>query len=282
MIDLIDLKYIYENLLGGDPENPHIGDVNIEINNDLNTKHYKMQAILYPERQPYKLANIDSEAFTLSFNFYCDISSSLKKTDALEIVNRIIGYKAGTYIKDEKQYKFYSYLDLSRPMSDPMIDNSYYTQILSVTGTLLVRDAATGAIVGNDVETSVEFLDGTKGQLTVLEATCQSASTGTTIAVVNSEVGKTANANGSNTYVYKVLAMRDTVSVKLQKAATGHTRLGINETVILTEVYPDFTVTKECIIISTVIRHFAGAFAEIDLTLQEKADFLKEEEAEVE
>lgn len=268
-----DLAKVYQNILG---DNHYSIDVYSNLKIDGNV----VQGIMKPYRRPFKLQNINAETIEVTFEFYISVRKLQNKLDELATISKICGFRKGVFTSNGKSYTYHSFLDFATPANAPVADFGDYTQVVILTGTCLVAEP-NGAMVSNDVKTVLTVNPDTneeiQGELEVLTYSFGVTKTPESPQMANEIFAKTFNKSQSYTYSYTIIVLKNAICERLVKAARNIHPFGLNEIVKIKDSFPVFTnekfdIINDCVVTSCSLIGQAGAFATIQLTLQDAID----------
>lgn len=268
-----DLAKVYQNILG---DNHYSIDVYSNLKIDGNV----VQGIMKPYRRPFKLQNINAETIEVTFEFYISVRKLQNKLDELATISKICGFRKGTFESNGKTYTYHSFLDFATPANAPITDFGDYTQVVVVTGTCLVAEP-NGAMVSNDIKTFLTVNPDTneeiEGELEVLTYSFGVTKTPESPQMSNEIFAKTFNRSQSYTYSYSIIVLKNAICERLVKAAGNINPFELNEIVKIKNTFPAFTnasfeITNDCVVTNCSLTGQAGAFATIQLTLQDAID----------
>ena len=149
LIKLEDLAAEYQKKIGN--------RFTIELNANTNIDGTRENAIMLATRQPYKISNIKAESLQIVLHFYtcCEYKEDYDNT--IQILSQLCGLVKGTFASNDKTYRYFSFLDFTRPLSEPVVDTGKFYQTLELMGTCLVTQTEGGVLVGNEVETKIKL-----------------------------------------------------------------------------------------------------------------------------
>ena len=149
LIKLEDLAAEYQKKIGN--------RFTIELNANTNIDGVRENAIMLATRQPYKISNIKAESLQIVLHFYtcCEYKEDYDNT--IQILSQLCGLVKGTFTSNGKTYRYFSFLDFTRPLSEPVVDTGKFYQTLELMGTCLVTQTEGGVLVGNEVETKIKL-----------------------------------------------------------------------------------------------------------------------------
>lgn len=271
LIKLEDLAAEYQKKIGN--------RFTIELNANTNIDGVRENAIMLATRQPYKISNIKAESLQIVLHFYtcCEYKEDYDTT--IQTLSQLCGLVKGTFSSNGKTYRYFSFLDFTRPLSEPVVDTGKFYQTLELMGTCLVTQTEGGVLVGNEVETKIK-LD--IGKPTEMEETIEVLATNTTLTktqetpqMSNQTVAKAFNNAQAYTYSYTILMLKNKVCERLLKAIKNIEPFGLNEELQITETYPSFTGSaisdsKSVIMTGASLDRQAGAFVSFTITLQDR------------
>lgn len=237
--------------------------------------------LMLATRQPYKITNIKAESIQIALRFYLECEDEDKYNDTLATLNQLVGYNKGTFTSNEKDFRYFSYLDFAKPLSEPEVNSGKFYQTVELMGTCLVTQQAGGVLISNEVETEICFKPGTdnelSGKIEVLSSTSALVKAQESPQMANAVVGKTINTTQLFSYSYTILVLKNAISERIIKALTNVEPLGVNEKIKITDKYPAFTdkafsVERNVVLTGGQINLNAGAFANAQITLQDRLD----------
>ena len=281
LIQLKDLANAYSALIGN--------IFNIKVNVETEVDPLRSSGIMLATRQPYKIDNIKAESLQVALRFYVCCENEEEYNETIKILSQLVGLNKGNFTSNEKTFKYYSFLDFARPLSDPEINSGKFYQTLELMGTCLVTQTAGGVLIGNEVETEIAFNVGTEnelsGKIEVLSATSALVKTQEAPQMVNKQVGGAINNSQLFSYSYTILVLKNAICERLVKALENIEPIGVNEAIRVVDKYPAFTgeafsATKTTVLTGAQINRNAGAFTNILLTLQDKLELPNEPNTE--
>lgn len=237
--------------------------------------------LMLATRQPYKISNIKAESIQIALRFYLECEDEDKYNDTLATLNQLVGYNKGTFTSNEKEFRYFSYLDFAKPLSEPEVNSGKFYQTVELMGTCLVTQQAGGVLISNEVETEICFKPGTdnelSGKIEVLSSTSALVKAQESPQMANAVVGKTINTTQLFSYSYTILVLKNAISERIIKALTNVEPLGVNEKIKITDKYPAFSgeafsVERNVVLTGGQINLNAGAFANAQITLQDRLD----------
>jgi len=270
LVRLEDLAKEYQKIIGN--------RFDIELNVNLNIDGDRENGVMLATRQPYKISNIKAESLQIVLRFYtcCEYKEDYDNT--IQILSQLAGLNKGTFESNGKTYRYYSFLDFTRPLGDPVVDTGKFYQALELMGTCLVTQTQGGVLVGNEVETDIIFGKDTenelRGKIEVLSASSNLVKTQEAPQMANSTIAKAFNNTQAYSYSYTILLMKNEICEKILKIIENIEPLEMNEKVIVIDHYPAFTtdkIDKERTVVMTggSIDRNAGAFVTATLTFQD-------------
>lgn len=273
LVKLEDLARAYEDLLGS--------EFAVYVDSMVNVDEDKIPIVMYATRMPYKIPNIDTETLQMGFSAYISCENKEAYAEKITRISRLLGYNKGTLTSNGNTYTYYSFLDFSRPLTDPVVDSGEFMQSLVLSGTCLISGAQ-GALVGNDVKTELIFNPADEenrleGQVEVLSASCALVKDTESPQMANAIIGKSFNKTQLYSYSYTLLVLKNTIGERLVKGARNILPFAINERIDLKETFPAFTgesfnTTNQCVFTGIQLDRNAGAFTTITITLQDKLE----------
>ena len=270
LVRLEDLAKEYQKIIGN--------RFDIELNVNLNIDGDRENGIMLATRQPYKISNIKAESLQIVLRFYTCCEYKNEYDDTIQILSQLAGLNKGTFESNGKTYRYYSFLDFTRPLGDPVVDTGKFYQALELMGTCLVTQTQGGVLVGNEVETDIIFGKDTenelRGKIEVLSASSNLVKTQEAPQMANSTIAKAFNNTQAYSYSYTILLMKNEICEKILKIIENIEPLEMNEKVIVIDHYPAFTtdkIDKERTVVMTggSIDRNAGAFVTATLTFQD-------------
>ena len=279
LIKLEDLAAEYQKKIGN--------RFTIELNANTNIDGVRENAIMLATRQPYKISNIKAESLQIVLHFYtcCEFVEDYNTT--IQTLSQLCGLVKGTFSSNGKTYRYFSFLDFTRPLSEPVVDTGKFYQTLELMGTCLVTQTEGGVLIGNEVETKIKLDIGKPTEMEetieVLSANTSLIKTQETPQMANSVIAKAFNNTQVYTYSYSILMLKNRVCERLLKAIKNMEPFGLNEELQITEKYPPFTGseivdTKSLVMTGANLDRNAGAFVVAELTFQDLLDIEEVEE----
>lgn len=283
LIRLEDLAKVYSSIID------NVFD--IKINACVEPDTIRPSALMFATRQPYKLSNIKAESLQVALRFYVECEHEQIYNDLIQKLSMLAGLNKGKFTSNEKMFRFFSFLDFARPLSEPEVNSGKFYQTLEFMGSCLVTQCEGGVLIGNEVSTEIYFNVGLDnefgGGLEVLSATSALVKAQESPQMANSKIGKTINTTQLASYSYTILMLKDKVCERILKALEYIEPLGVNETIKVVDTYPPFTdkeLKTEKIVVLTggQVDRNAGAFVTAQISLQDKLEIAEQEEEQEE
>lgn len=283
LIRLEDLAKAYSSII----DNAFVIKVNACVEPDT----IRPSALMFATRQPYKLSNIKAESLQVALRFYVECEYEEKYNDLIQKLSMLAGLNKGKFTSNEKTFRYFSFLDFARPLSEPEVNSGKFYQTLEFMGSCLVTQCEGGVLIGNEVSTEIYFNVGLDnefgGGLEVLSATSALVKAQESPQMANSKIGKTINTTQLASYSYTILMLKDKVCERILKALEYIEPLGVNETIKVVDTYPPFTdkeLKTEKIVVLTggQVDRNAGAFVTAQISLQDKLEIAEQEEEQEE
>ncbi|MBQ7348605.1 MAG: hypothetical protein IJW47_01280, partial [Clostridia bacterium] len=120
LVRLEDLAKEYQKIIGN--------RFDIELNVNLNIDGDRENGIMLATRQPYKISNIKAESLQIVLRFYTCCEYKNEYDDTMQILSQLAGLNKGTFESNGKTYRYYSFLDFTRPLGDPVVDTGKFYQ----------------------------------------------------------------------------------------------------------------------------------------------------------
>lgn len=260
-----DIAQIYNNILG----NSHF---NLEVNCNLKTDGDRTQGILFAARRPFAISGLNAETLEINIEFYVNVRHHVAKLDILDEISKILGTHTGTFESQGVEYTFNSFLEFGRPTSAPLVDMGNFTQVIFVNGSCYISAVNGGVKMSNDIKTYLTF-NGVRGQVYPKVANVNN--------VREVDAPTKANENESSAQIktqgvarsLTIYDLRDDICTELEKyIEVLDDTSDPAEPITVERVYPDFTVTKTCVITAGTIVEVPGSFLCIDISLQKQVD----------
>lgn len=273
LIELKDLADAYSAIID------NLFDIKVNVSTTVDP--LKPAGIMLATRQPYKISNIKAESLQIALRFYVCCEYEDAYNDTIKVLSQLVGYNKGTFTSNEKEYKYFSFLDFSRPLGDPEINSGKFYQTLELMGTCLVTQTGGGVLVSNEVETEIVFNPGTeeelRGNIEILSSSCALVKGQESPQMANAVVGKTINTTQLFSYSYTILVLKNEICERIVKALTNVEPLGVNEELKIIDKYPafasePFSVERDVVLTSGQVNLNAGAFASVQITAQDRLD----------
>lgn len=281
LIRLEDLAKVYSSIID------NVFD--IKINACVEPDTIRPSALMFATRQPYKLSNIKAESLQVALRFYVECEHEQIYNDLIQKLSMLAGLNKGKFTSNEKTFRYFSFLDFARPLSEPEVNSGKFYQTLEFMGSCLVTQCEGGVLIGNEVSTEIYFNVGLDnefgGGLEVLSATSALVKAQESPQMANSKIGKTINTTQLASYSYTILMLKDKVCERILKALEYIEPLGVNETIKVVDKYPPFTdkeLKTEKIVVLTggQVDRNAGAFVTAQISLQDKLEIKAVEKQE--
>lgn len=272
LIKLEDLANTYAQIIG------NYMDIKLNVATDVDP--YRSQAIMFATRQPYKISNIKAEQLQIALRFYVCCETETEYNEAIKILTQLLGLNKGKFTSNEKEFKYFSFLDLQRPLGDPEVNSGKFFQTLEIVGQCLVTQCNGGALIGNETSTEIYFnVDGNKlgGEIQVISGNTTLTRVPESPQMADAIVGQTVNTTQLYGYNLNILILKDAVCERIVKALENIDPLELNETIELVITYPPFAgdkikKTHRVVLTNGTIDRSAGAFITAQLTFQDKLD----------
>ena len=272
LVRIEDIVKAYQDFLGN--------EFKVCLEKSLNVEENRVPIILYVTRMPYKINNIDSETLQIGISSYVECENETNYLEQIKRISKIIGFNVISFTSQKRTYKMYSYIDFSRPLTDPVVDSGKFMQQLNLSGTCLVQ-GVNGALIGNEVTTKLVFNplanDGSliEGQIQVLDSTTQLVKVAESAQMANELVAKGINRSQLHSYSYTILILKNKICERIFKGIKGIEPFALNERVDLKESYPamtddSFSLIKNCVLTDAQLAINAGSFVTATITLQER------------
>ena len=291
LIKLEDLADTYSKIIGN--------YIDIKLNVATDVDPYRPQGIMLATRQPYKISNIKAEQLQIALRFYVCCETSTEYNEAIKTLTQLLGLNKGKFTSNEKEFNYFSFLDLQQPLGDPEVNSGKFFQTLELIGTCLITQCKGGAFIGNEIKTTL-YLDpktiinengesvtefSTIGEIPVVASSTAIVKEQESPQMSNSMVAQAINMAQVYTYSFTVLILKDAVGERLVKAIENILPIGLNEEIRIKKDYPAFTgeafsSTKKVIMTSATMSENAGAFVVAELTFQDKLEIVELEEFE--
>ena len=259
-----DLASVYANLLN----NKHF---NIKVNSNLDFDDESIvQGIIFAARRPFSITGLNSETMELNFEFYVNVKNEQIKLDTLKEISKILGSKKGVFESENNTYTYNSFLEFARPVSAPIVDMGNFTQVVLVNGTCFVSSQSSGIEISNDIETYLTFKS-IKDRVYLQSGTTNNVRDLDAPTKANHKESSAKNKTQGVARNLNIISMRNSLCTLLKKyIEVADEDYDINEEIIIEKVYPDFTITKTCVITNATLIEEAGTPLLIQLTLQTK------------
>lgn len=275
LVRLEDLAAVYQKII----ENRFT----VKVNANLEIENTRENAVMFATRQPYKISNCKAESLQIVLHFYTSCEDLDTYNDTIQKLSQLTGLNKGSFTSNNKVYKYYSFLDFTRPLGDPVVDTGEFYQALELMGTCLVTQEEGGVLIGNEVETKIKLDIGKatefEEKIEVLSSNISLVKTPESPQMANAVVAQTFNGTQAYTYSYSILMMKNKVCERLLKAIKNIEPFGLNEQIIITESYPSFSNDnksivdeKSLVLTGADLSRNAGAFTTATLTFQDRLD----------
>ena len=279
LIELKDLANAYSTLIGKAFE--------IKVNVETNVDPLRPSAIMFATRQPYKISNIKAESLQVALRFYvcCELEEDYNET--IKILSQLVGLNKGSFVSNEKNFKYFSYLDFARPLGDPEVNSGKFFQTLELMGTCLVTQTKGGVLIANELSTNIVFNPDANnelsGEIEVLSSTTALVKAQESPQMANAVVGKAINLTQTFSYSYTILILKNSICERIVKALENIEPIGVNELIKIIDKYPAFTdkaleSIKNVTLTGGQINRNAGTFVTAQLSFQDKLEIKVEEE----
>lgn len=263
-IRIEDIAKIYNDLIGN--------HFNIEVNCNLDVNGTQTQGIMFATRRPFAVSGLKAEALDINLEFYVNVTSKMNKLELLTEISKLLGTKQGSYTSNGEEFTYSSFLEFGRPTSAPLVDMGNYKQVIFVNGSCFVSAKSGGVKMSNDIKTYLTF-NGKRGRVYPKIININN--------VREVDAPTKANCNESGAQVktqgvarsLSIYDLRDDICKELEKYIEITSEdTDPNATITIERQYPDFTVTKTCVITSGIITEIPGSFLVIELGLQKQID----------
>ena len=219
-------------------------------------------------RLPFAIADADAE--TINVTITCDliVSDTETRDMRLSMIKGILGWQSFQITTPEGEtYNCDSFLEQQPPLS-PRVDSGIMIQQIVVTGTCLVANATSGAIVSNRVNTFIDDEEITlvSGTPSLQKGTDDNFNlSGTSTLTEMDEISRAVTAE------YTVLYRGKDIDNAFIKIIEGNTA-SLNQIYTVRRVYPGFEVEKSMKLTGGSIVHQAGAYLIYRINLQQVED----------
>lgn len=219
-------------------------------------------------RLPFAIADADAE--TLNVTITCDliVSDTATRDKRLAMIKDILGWISFQIKTPEGEtYNCDSFLEQQPPLS-PRVDTGVMIQQIVVTGTCLVANAGSGAVVSNRVKT---FIDDEEVSIIAATPSLQKGTDDNFNLSGDSTLTELDEISRAVTAEYTVLYRGKTVDKGFIKLIEGGTD-ALNQIYSVRRVYPDFEIEQSMKLTGGSIVHQAGAFLMYRINLQKVED----------
>lgn len=271
MVRLEDLATEYQKIISN--------RFKIELNANLDIDGERENGFMLATRQPYKISNVKAESLQIVLRFYTCCEDLETYNDTIQILSQLAGLNKGVFQSNGKNYRYYSFLDFTRPLNEPVVDTGKFYQALELMGTCLVTQTEGGVLIGNEVKTKIKLDIGKptefESEIEVLSSNAALVKTQEAPQMANQNTAKTYNNTQAYTYSYSILMLKNKVCERLLKAIKNIEPFEVNEEIQITEIYPVFTdgeiIDKKSLVLTSAdINRNAGAFVTFDLSFQDR------------
>ena len=259
---MIELQYLsteYNKLLGTDDFLVYLNTN--KVPDDANPKTI---CSFVGTRLPFAIAGADAE--TLNITITCDliVSDTDTRDKRLAMIKGILGWQAFQIVTPEGEvYNCDSFLE-QQPTLNPRVDSGIMIQQIVVTGTCLVVNSTSGALVCNRI---ITFID--NDEITVVSATPSMQKgtddnfnlAGDTSLTELDEISRVVTAQ------FTILYRGTSTDKAFIKTIEGETD-ALNKIYRVRRVYPDFEMTQFMKMTAGSIIQQAGAFLMYTVNLQ--------------
>lgn len=276
LIKLEDIANAYQGILGN--------EFKVYVDSMLDVDETKIPIVMYATRMPYKLENIDTENLQIGFSAYVECGNIDCYLDIITKISKLLGFNKTSFESNNKIYKMYSFIDFSRPLTDPVVDSGKFMQSLTLSGSCLICGPS-GAIIGNDIETYLiinpgDELKKIEGKVEVLTDITNIVYSPESPQLANEDVARAYNTSQVYSYTYTILILNDKIGERLLKAVKNYEPFELNERIDVKEVFPlmngdSFEVTKRLCLTGLTLTRNAGAFMTMQLSMQDMLDIDK-------
>lgn len=246
---------------------------NLDVNCNLNLDGDIVQGIMFATRRPFKINNINAESIELNFEWYVSVKNTTAKLDVLNTLSRITGALSGYFNDGGVDYTINTFIDFGRPTTAPVVDMGDYTQVVLMSGTCLITNSISGALISNDVIT--EIYDKNPGSENAVGGPVAVLSANTVLTKVVASPQK-LNKNKATTYcstqqvttTLSILYLKNQIDNKLLEHINLYNDESANKTYYLRRQFPTYTILREVKLIQGSITENAGAFLQYEIVLQ--------------
>lgn len=236
----------------------------------------RTEILLQATRIPFAVTGIGSETLDISLEIWAPAQNPQQRDAMLAALNQLIGHKSGEIETPEATYTFASFLEFGKPIDVQQVDiQATRKHLLSITGTMLVSDTVTGAVISNAVLTQL-FLGDPEDEATVrgvipaLAVTTTVSYASETVPTGNNNTADTLHSlQGCNISLSALVLNRPLDNAILRIIQLTQSGYGLNSVIYVRRIYPTFETIKKCRLIGGEITEQAGAYLQYKLSLQE-------------
>lgn len=269
---LIELKYVARAL------NELVGPEFVVIVNGSTKPEMagRTEILLQATRIPFAVTGIGSETLDISLEIWAPAQNPQQRDGMLAALNNLIGHKGGEIETPEETYTFASFLEFGKPIDVQQVDmGATRKHLLSITGTMLVSNIETGAVISNAVLTQLFIGDPTdeatvRGFIPTLNVSTAVNYASETVPTGNNNTADTLhNLQGCNISLTSLILKRPIDDAVLRIVQLSQEGYGLNSVMYVRRIYPSFEVTKKYRLLGGEIAEQAGAYLQYKLSLQE-------------
>lgn len=269
--EVIELKYIARAL------NEIIGaDYRVLVNGRTTIASDNITDVcLRATRIPFALDGIGSETLDISLEVWANANNAAIRDKVLADLNALIGHRSGVIAASDKVYNYASFFEFSKPMGSPQVDTGNWRHLLTITGTMLVSDSETGAVISNAVLTKLyigepESSEAVQGFIPALSVKTGLSYASETLPSGNNNTADVVhNLQGCNISLTSLVLNRPLDNEILRIIQLCNAGFTLNSNICLKKIYPTFETTKKCRLLGGSIDEGAGAYLQYSLSLQE-------------
>lgn len=270
--ELIELKYVARAL------NELVGaDFRVIVNGSTSiSQDSKTEILMQATRIPFAVTGIGSETLNISLEVWAPAQNPKVRDKTLSMLNKLIGHKSGSIETTEANYTYASFLEFGRPIDVQQVDiNASRRHLLNITGTMLISNVETGAVVSNSIFTQLYI--GNPDDENTVRGFIPTLAVDTSINF-SSETSPTGNNNTADTYnivrncnisVSALVLNRPLDNVIIKIIYLIQNNFGINDEIYVRRIFPTFEVIKKCRLIGGELIEQAGAYMQYKLSLIE-------------
>lgn len=218
-------------------------------------------------RTPFGFTTEEIDAESLSVTLTFDLSASnisLRDRALFVIKNTLLGWQSFTVVQPEGDtYAVESFLEQQAP-ANPYVDSGGITQQIVVSGTILIKNAECGAVVGNNVGI---YLDDVKLLKAQRGGGMQSASENNLPLSQGGTLPQNRIVSRTHTTQLTCIYTGKPIEKEFLKIAEGCVQ-EVNRIYTYRVEYPDLTIVVPVKIQAVSITDGAGVFLQYTLTLQ--------------